>query len=559
MKRGLHTRITWLLAALFVLGSVGFMTQLGDRYFEIAKNMDVFARTYKEINAQYADEVDPTRLMQVALDSMLMTLDPYTNYLTESRIEEAKVMQTGQYSSVGMEIRQIKDEIVVVEVQRAGPADKGGVQVGDRIRQIDGEVVDTGTMRMADIQALLQGEFGSSLTLEIERLGEAQSQTYTLSRDQRSGQQQMVPFYGTVSEHIGYAKLIAFDATAAEEVRDALKELKKTQPELKGMILDLRGNPGGRVDQAIGVVNVFIAAGEKIVEIRGRDAEKPERFGTRNKPVDTDIPLAILINRGSASASEIVAGAVQDLDRGVVVGQRSFGKGLVQNVRPLSFNTQLKITIAKYYIPSGRCIQALDYAHRNEDGSVNYIPDSLIQTFKTRNGRTVYDGGGVDPDVPVSKDEYTAVISALRSQGILIDFVNKYCKGIDSLSVEPAAYQLEAGVFDQFIAFAQERGFEYKAAYDPVWEQFQAEMKTDPRWVGKYDTDLEKLQEELGALKQAELTKYQKVLEKILRHEIIRRYYYQEGVIKASFTDDPDVLAAIEILERPAQYRALLK
>ncbi|MCB0844758.1 MAG: S41 family peptidase, partial [Bacteroidetes bacterium] len=395
-------RFLVLSLVIMVSFSVGFITHVPDNYFEISKNLDIFGKLYREINSLYVDDTDPSELMRTGIDAMLNSLDPYTNYIGEEEIEDFRFMSTGKYGGIGALIGKRKGNIVVLEPYDGYPAQKAGLKAGDQILQIEDTKIGS-DKEVSDVRDLLRGEEGTPVKLTIQRLGEEEPMILSLERDQVKVDN--VPYSGMVNDHIGYIALTGFTQDAGKEVKKALEKLKKEHSSLSGLILDLRGNPGGRLDEAINVANVFITQKEKIVETRGRQ-EESRRALYANRPATDDMtPLAVLVNSRSASASEIVAGSIQDLDRGIVVGNRSFGKGLVQNIRPLSYNSQLKVTTAKYYTPSGRCIQAINYADRNEDGSVARIPDSLKNSFTTRNGRTVYDGGGIEPDFDVKKDK----------------------------------------------------------------------------------------------------------------------------------------------------------
>ncbi|HOY50075.1 MAG TPA: S41 family peptidase, partial [Flavobacteriales bacterium] len=411
-----------LIIATVLVATVSFVSfSFKDDYFEISKNLDIFATLFREVNLYYVDEIQPGQMMKTGIDAMLESLDPYTNYIPEDDIEDARFMTTGQYGGIGALIRTKDDFIVVSEPYEDAPAAKADLRAGDVILEIEGR--STKGKTSSDVVKVLKGQPNTPVKLLIKREGEEKPLEKTIVREEIKVNN--VPYYGMVDDKIGYIKLTGFTQDAGREVKDALLKLKEND-KLEGVVLDLRGNPGGLLREAINIVNVFVDKNLDIVSTKGKVKDWDKTYKSLNSPVDLNIPLAVLVNRSSASASEIVSGSIQDLDRGVIVGQRSFGKGLVQTSRPLSYNTQLKITTSKYYIPSGRCIQAKDYSHRNEDGSVGTVPDSMIKEFTTRAGRKVYDGGGVIPDVSMPVKEYTPISRSVMSNNIIFDFATQY-------------------------------------------------------------------------------------------------------------------------------------
>ena len=537
--------------------SVGFITPTGGDLFEVSRNMEIFGRLYTEVNKVYVEETDPTGLMRTGIDAMLAHLDPYTNFYSESQIDLSRLMNSGQYSGIGVEVGRRADKILIMEVEGESPADSAGLLVGDEIMAID-EVPVSGVEQrtVEDVRNLLLGERGSTFVLTIQRPGEPGPRELVLTRGASEASEVNVPYFGLIDSTRGYIELSGFMGNAGREVADAVKALRAQAPGLRGIILDLRSNPGGRLDQAVAVSNVFIPQGELITEMRGRTAESRNKFYTMLPPVDTEIPVVVLINGRSASASEIVAGSIQDLDRGVVVGQRSFGKGLVQNVRPLTFNTQMKVTIAKYYTPSGRCIQAIDYSVRQPDGSVGRIPDSLINSFRTSRGRLVYDGGGIAPDVAVEKAALAPVSRALQAQNLIFDFVSEYVRGHDSIA-GPRAFRLPAGVFADFVAFVEARGFDFQTNSERQLDHF-AESLTAGQYTEALAPQVAALRDKMAAQKAAGLERHRDEIERLLELEIIRRYYFHRGAVEASFDRDPDLLEALRLLDDPARYQAIL-
>ena len=413
MKKKLKIILFPAICSIALFFSVGFT----DAYFEISKHLDIFTTVYKEINTLYVDDTDPGKLMKKGIDEMLKSLDPYTNYIPESEIEDFKFMTTGQYGGIGAIITKIKDYVYITEPYEGYPAQKAGLIAGDKILEIDGKNAQNKTTE--EVSKILKGQPNTAVTLLIER--KTLSKPFEVSFNREKVSIASVPYSEYVTEGVAYIKLRSFTKGCANDLRKAIQELKKKK-KLEGLILDLRNNPGGLLNESVDIVNLFVDKGETIVSTKGKIKSWEKTYKSRSEPLDKDVKLAILINSASASASEIVAGSIQDLDRGVVIGQRSFGKGLVQQTRKLSYNSQLKLTVAKYYIPSGRCIQALDYSNRNEDGSVGEIADSLITEFTTRNGRKVYDGGGISPDFVIQKNKLPNIIVSLFKERLFFNY-----------------------------------------------------------------------------------------------------------------------------------------
>lgn len=557
MKRPKSILLLLLLPLAF---SLGFLSHVQGDYFEISKNLEIFGQLFKEVNKVYVDETSPTDLMRTHIDAVVGSLDPYTNFYSESQIDQSKLIYSGQYSGIGAEIGKRNDQIIILELTGEGPADVAGLRVGDNLLQIDNIDITSNQLNLEEINNLILGERGSEVRLKIQRSEGGLPLTISVERGGEQAVQETVSYYDMVNDSVGYILLENFTGSAGKEVGDAFKKLKEKN-ELGGLILDLRANPGGRLDQAVDISNLFLPQGELVVEMRGRAKESKNKFFTRMPPLDTEIPLVILVNGRSASASEIVAGSIQDLDRGVIVGRRSFGKGLVQNFRPLTqtptgqTTTQMKVTIAKYYTPSGRCIQAIDYGNRDEDGSVGRIPDSLVNEFQTRAGRLVYDGGGVDPDVTVEKTGSNTLLRALQEQKLIFDFANQFASTRDSIP-GPRDFQLDQQTFDDFVAFVLKREFDFETQTEEQANRLEAQVKKS----GNQD-----LSEEIAALrallqdqKMKDLSTYQNLITPYLKRAIISRYYFSEGVLEASFVDDPDILKAVEILGDEDQYNKIL-
>jgi len=540
-----------LIIAALISGYAIISYSFVDNYFEVSKNLDIFATLFRELNIYYVDETNPGDLMKKGIDDMLESLDPYTNYIPESEIEDYRYMTTGQYGGIGALIRQQGDYVVVSEPYEGFPAQKADLRAGDRIVKIND--IDTKGKKTEDISKFLKGQASTTLKLTIEREGEKKPIEKIISREEIKIKS--VPYFGMLSKDIGYIKLTGFTENAATEVKTALLDLKKN-PELKSLILDLRGNPGGLLKEAVDIVNIFVEKGTDVVSTRGKVKDWDKVHKALNAPVDLNIPVAVIVDRGSASASEIVSGSLQDLDRGVVVGQRSYGKGLVQQTRPLSYNAQLKVTVAKYYTPSGRCIQALDYSHRNEDGSVAKVPDSLISAFKTKNGRIVYDGGGVAPDINVEAQKYSSILTSLVTKNLIFDYATKYRSTHPSIG--PAKeFKLTNAEYDAFLDYLNGKDYDYTTKTEKTIEELKADAKEDKNFDA-ISADIEALRSKIIHNKKEDLIKYSVEIRQFLEEEIASRYYFQNGRLEASFKDDKELKESIALLNDESHYKKVL-
>ena len=525
-----------------VIFATAAVTKRVDNYFEIAKNLEIFGNLYREVNSNYVDEVDPTKSMRTAIDAMLGQMDPYTNYISDGEIEDYRIKQAGQFGGIGANVEKRKNKFVVTEPYQDYPAAKGGLLTGDILLKID--QVELAGKSLAEVRELLTGEKGSQVILTIKREGKDEPVRLTLERDNVKNKN--VPFYGMASEKVGYITLTIFMHGCAGEVRQAYSALRTEHPEMEAVILDLRGNPGGLLDQAVDIVNIWAKQGSPVVETIGKAPSSNRKHLARRPPMDLEMPVAVLVNGRSASASEIVSGALQDMDRAVVVGERSFGKGLVQNFKNLPYNTQMKVTTAKYYTPSGRCIQAIDYAKRDEDGSVQAVPDSLRRSFTTENGRVVYDGGGISPDVEVELPDVHPVTNALEQQGMIFDFVTQYASTHAEVA-SPRDFQLSDAIYQEFVSYLNERDFSYKTAMEEQLDELLEAAKKDG-YQDAIKTSADQLAASASQAKANDVMKYKSEIAPLLRREIVQRYYFKAGVIEASFSDDPVILEAIEVL-----------
>lgn len=549
MKK-LSRKMKAFVAALLIATMAFTSSAYVDSYFEMTKNLDIFYSLFKEINLYYVDDTEPGDLMKKGIDGMLKSLDPYTVYIPESDIEDYRFMTTGQYGGVGALIRTKDDHIVIAEPYKDFPTDKAGLVAGDIILEIDGKSTEGKTTQ--DVSKVLKGQPGTEVKLKVKRYG--QEKTFEAKVVREEIQIESVPFRGMLDEEIGYINLSSFTRDCSKDVFQAYEELHKQG--MKKLVFDLRGNPGGLLDEAVKICNLFVDKGELIVSTKGKVKEWSKNYMSRSEPINKDIPIVVLVNRGSASASEIVSGTLQDLDRGVVLGEKTYGKGLVQTTRPLSYNSQLKVTTAKYYIPSGRCIQALDYSNRNDDGSVGSVPDSLKSEFKTKGGRKVFDGGGIDPDVVMEGELLGDISIALMTKMLVFDFATKF--RFENDSIGPAAeFQISDAIYSEFEAFLQDKEYDYTTESELLLERMEETAKEE-KYFDRISTEFTQLEEKLMHNKAADLQTFKPEISEMLRSEIVGRYYYQEGRIAAMLQDDPDVLKARELLNAPTEYSALL-
>lgn len=530
-----------LIATLVCLGN-GHLAAQDDRGFEIAKNLEIFSNVYKQLNLNYVDDVDPGKTIKVAIDAMLSSLDPYTNYYPESQMEDVKLQLLGQYGGIGSLIMQRGDSIFISEPYQGMPADEAGLHAGDRIVAVDGQ--STRGKTTADVSSAMRGQAGTDVVLTLERDGKEFARTLT----RREIKLPNVPYYGFVQDNYGYIKLDEFTTDAAKNVREAFVNLKKEKPSMKGIILDLRGNGGGLMNEAVDIVNIWVPKGTLVVETKGKVASKNMKSYTRMTPEDTEIPVTVLIDNGSASASEIVSGSLQDLDRAVIVGQRSYGKGLVQNILPMAYNSQMKVTVSKYYIPSGRCIQAIDYSHRDENGKAVKVPDSLKTAFKTRSGRTVYDGFGIEPDIEVEPEYMSNLGVALAQKLLVFDYATLFCR--THKNIAPAAnFEISDEIYDDFCRFLKEK----KLSYSTVTERVIKELR-EVAAQEKYDTaiaeQLKAMEVALEHEKESDLMKHRAEVCEMLKAEILVRYYYDRGRIEGALGSDKVVLRAVQEMKK---------
>ena len=541
----LKASLIFILVFLFLQGK-----SQTDNYFETSKNLEIFTDLYKELDIFYVDEINSGDLMKTAIDEMLNSLDPYTTYIPESDIEDYRFMTTGQYGGIGAMITKRKEFVYISEPYEGFPAQKAGLMAGDKILEINGKSAEGKTTE--EISSVLKGQPNTEVSILIERNGE----TFIKTFNREKVTVKSVPYYGLLEGGIGYIKLRSFTRNCANDIKNALMDLK-SQQHLKGIVLDLRSNPGGLLNESIDIVNLFVDKGEEIVITKGKIKDWEKKYVSKKDPIDKETPLVILINSGSASASEIVSGSIQDLDRGVVIGRKSFGKGLVQQTRKLPYNSQLKVTVAKYYIPSGRCIQAVDYSNRNEDGSVGQVPDSLISTFKTRNGREVKDGGGINPDIVIKNDEISDISISLMNKRLIFDFATQFRYENEKI-LEVDNFEITDEIYKKFISFLSNKDYEYTTATQDALDIFKEIIKEE----GTSDLlseEINLLLDKVENIKKNDLENNKEEIKTFLSEEIVSRYYYQEGRIIDRLKHDKDIDEALKIFNKIEEYNSILK
>lgn len=541
---------TAIICALSASAFIGiYAATPKDNFFEISKNLEIFATLYRELNIFYVDDVQPGDLMKTGIDAMLESLDPYTNYITESQIEDYRFMTTGQYGGIGSLIRTIDGDVYISEPYEGFPAQEVGLKAGDKILMIDGKKV--AGKDQEDISQLLKGQSGTSLVITYERAGVMDE--VTLDREEIKIPD--IPYYGMLDDEIGYIRLNSFTQTASRAVKDAFMELKNEKG-MKQLVFDLRGNGGGLLKESVNIVNFFVPKGSEVVSTKGKIAEWDQNYKALNEPLDTLMPLVVVVDQGSASASEIVSGAIQDLDRGVVIGNRTFGKGLVQQTRDLQYNSKLKVTVAKYYIPSGRCIQKLDYSHKDLNGDAEEVPDSLLKVFETANGRKVIDGRGIEPDIKVEDSEMPHIILSLVSENLFFQYATDYASKHDEIS-EPAVFDLTDDEYTEFVEYLNGKDYHYTTDTEKELERLVKIAKQEKYW-GMASAEFGGLEEALHAKKKDDLNIFRKDIEAILENEIVSRYYYQSGRIESTLASDDAIAIAKDVLKDTSKYNAVL-
>ena len=540
-----------LLIGIVVVFIVGVMCNFVRNDFELAKNLDIYANLMKQLDESYVDDINVADLTQTGIDALLNKLDPYTVYYPESDIEEFKLMTTGQYGGIGSLILQDGEYVVISDPYENCPALKAGLQPGDKIVEIEGKSVKG--KNVSDVSTMLRGQPGTKIKLGIIPYGKTKVEYKDIDRQEIKLPN--VSYFGMLNDNIGYIRLDQFLETASLEIRNAFSKLKEEG--MQNLIFDLRGNGGGLLSEAVNIVGFFVEKGNLVVSTKGKQADKNQLFATMNPPIDVKIPIVVLVDGTSASASEIVSGALQDMHRAVILGQRTYGKGLVQNVVPLSYNTNLKITVSKYYLPSGRCIQGVDYSDKDSIGHSTVKLDSLAIAFKTKGGRTVYDYGGVEPDVVETIDPYSTVLLAMFERNMIFNYANEY-KVKHATIASAKDFVVTEAIYNDFLQFVKKGDLKYETLTERQLNNLKESVKAD-KFSGKVEEVIASLEKVVADEKLQDLTRYKKEISELLTLEIVSRYYYQKGRIEASLHIDQDMKKATELIKDSKTYSAILK
>lgn len=541
-----------IIIALIAVSSIGFFAFEQDNLFEISKNIDIFVTLFRELNANYVDDVKTEQIIHKGIDAMLESLDPYTEFIAESDVDDYKMSHvSNEYAGIGALVQQQDGKVMIAEPYYGYPAQKADLRAGDVVLKIDDK--DVYNKKVEDVTSLLKGLRNTSLKITIQRKGEAQPLVKTLTRQEIKIKN--VSYYGTIADGVGYIRLDKFLDNCAAEVKQALVALKEKQ-KIKSVVLDLRGNGGGILQEAVKIVNLFVPKGTLIVSQKGKIKSNNTEYYATASPIDAEIPLVVLVDNGSASASEIVAGAIQDTDRGVIIGERTFGKGLVQQTLSLAYNSLLKVTIAKYYTPSGRCIQSLDYSNRKDDGSVVKVADSLITEFKTKNKRSIYDGSGIYPDISVATPEFHLVSFQLMQQYHIFNFATEFRSKYNQIA--PAKeFTLNDEQYNAFVTFVEQAKFDFTSKSEDKLLELEKVSKKE-KYYNNVSTDYEKLKAKIASKKKNDLLVFKNEIKQLLESEIACRYYYQDGRTEASFKYDDEIKEAQKILQTPEAYLAIV-
>ncbi len=540
----------YIIIVCLCIASV-FAFNFSQDYFEVSKNLDVFNTLYRELNIAYVDETKPGQLMKTGIEAMLASLDPYTNYYTENDIEDYRFMTTGEYGGIGALIQDVNNKITVTEPYETFAAYKAGLRAGDEIIEVNG--VNVSGKKTEEITNMLKGQAGTPIKLRIIRLGQTTPSDVSLVREEIKVK--AVSYYDMINAETGYIKLTSFTDNCSGEVKEALLKLKEKN--CKSLILDLRGNPGGLLHEAVNIVNLFVDKNNEVVSTRGKVKDWNKQYFSLYAPVDTQMPLVVLVDNNSASASEIVSGALQDLDRAVILGQRSFGKGLVQQTRDLTYNTKLKVTVAKYYIPSGRCIQALDYTHKDEDGRVEKVPDSLITAFKTKNGRIIYDGAGILPDVKTPAVKYSNILATLLNRNHVFTYVNSYLLKHPQFNASSLNTPFSDNDYNDFISYLKDKDYKYKTQSDFALEDLKSDASNE-KYYESIKAEYEALLNRMEANKKDDLMRFKPEIKQFIEEELASRFTFQKGRVETALKYDADVAEAKKLLADKQKMTSIL-
>lgn len=545
-----HKLKKWIFALSLPLAIFAGFSYTPD-YFEISKNLDIFNALYRELNTSYVDGTKPGQLMKTGIEAMLQSLDPYTNYYTENDIEDFRIMTTGEYGGIGASVNDINGKIIISDPYEGFTAHKAGLRSGDQIIAINGTNVEG--KRTDEIGPLLKGQAGTPLKLKIIKAGQSASTEFDLVREEIKVK--AVPYFSILPNgETGYIKLLSFTDNCSGEVKDALLNLKGKG--CKNLVLDLRGNLGGLLHEAVNIVNFFIDKGQEVVFTKGKMPDWDKTYLAVNNPIDTQIPLIVLVDENSASASEIVSGALQDLDRAIIIGKRTYGKGLVQQTKDLVYNSKIKITVAKYYIPSGRCVQALDYSNKDEEGRVEKVPDSLITAFKTKGGRIVYDGAGISPDVKTIEESYSNLLISLISKYHIFNYATNYYLAHPQIA-PVQEFTLSPAEFDEFAAFLKDKDYGYKTRSEVELLDLKTNAEKE-KYFADIKPEYEALAAKMNANKKDDLVKHRAEIKKYLEEEIASRYYFQRGRIESSLKNDADLKEALRLIADQNKVKIIL-
>lgn len=541
-------RIKYSIVAVLVIllgASAGIMTN--DKYFEIVKNIEIFSNVYKELNKNYVEDIDPGELMRIGIDAMVGSLDPFTNYISESQVESYRINNQGRYEGLGILVGLVDKKVTITDVTEGGPADEAGLKVADEILAVNG--VDVVGKSDEEVNQIMRGAAGTNVGIKVKRPTTNKTVDVSVARDQFNSPN--VPVYEILDGNIAYVSLTTFTEDASRNITNALKALEKeSDGEFEGIILDLRNNGGGLLREAIAVSNIFIDKGKPIVSTKGKVRDRDQAYDTRRDPYNTKTPLTVLINKKSASASEIVSGVMQDYDRGVLIGQRSYGKGLVQNTQQVGYNSRVKLTTSKYYIPSGRCIQSVEY----KNGEPYDIPDEERSQFKTTNGRIVLDGGGVTPDVKLEEPKKKEFVKALIKSKMIFKYATSYVSEHDSIE---SADEYRFTDFGQFVKFVEGAGFKFESQKDKKLSKLRKELEESGLGDAS-KSSLDNLEGIISEDKADDFEENKEILIDLIEEEIINRYYYQKGKIRSSLNSDKEIEEAIRIMRTPAEYNKIL-
>lgn len=539
-----------IIAVVAVL-SLGFYNFKSSSYFEISKNLDIFASLYKELNTYYVDDIEPADLMRKGIDAMLKSLDPYTNYISEAEMEGYKMKTTGKYGGIGAAIRKVDDYVIITEPYEGFAAFKAGLRAGDKIKEIEGKSAKGKSSNQ--VSKILRGSPGTDVKIKIERPQEKADIPIKLTREEVKIKS--VPHYSEVADGIGYVKLRSFTQNCSADVIKAIRALKKEE-KINKLILDLRGNPGGLLNEAVNVSNIFIPKDKEVVSTKGKNKDWNKTYKTMRAPVDLKMPVVVLTNGSSASASEIVSGVIQDYDRGVIVGQKTFGKGLVQTTKNVGYNSKVKLTTSKYYIPSGRCIQKINYADKDENGKAIKMPDSLKTAFKTANGRTVYDGVGVDPDILTEIKEFAHVSRTLLNKQLIFNYATEFAIKNKKIA-EAKQFKLTDAEFNKFVQYVKDKDYKYDTKSEKLLESL-TETTEKEKYFDALKNEIAVMKKKIKADKEKDIFKHKAEIKKMLEAEIVSRYYFKKGKIEHGLKSDVEVLKAIEILNNKTEYKKIL-